>query len=180
MKQNPWKTLSSKVVYRNPWITVREDQVINPNGSPGIYGVVSPKIAVGVVALSDDNQVYLVGQYRYPTNMYSWEIPEGGVEESELPLNAIKRELQEEAGVSASSWQQLGGEIHLSNCYTSEVAYLYLARGLTEVPNSPDETEVLQVKKVPLCEAIAAVENSQIVDGLSIMGLLKVARLIGI
>ncbi len=180
MKENPWKTLSSKVVYKNPWITVREDQVINPNGTPGIYGVVSPKIAVGVVALTDDNQVYLVGQYRYPTNMYSWEIPEGGVEESESPLNAIKRELQEEAGISASSWQQLGEEIHLSNCYTSERAFLFLARGLTEVPSSPDDTEILQVKKVPLAEAVAAVENSSIVDGLSVIGLLRVARLVGI
>ncbi|NDC38040.1 MAG: NUDIX hydrolase, partial [Proteobacteria bacterium] len=95
---NPWKTLSSKVMYQNPWISVREDQVIRPDGSPGIYGVVETKVATGVVALTPEHKVILVGQYRYPLQQYSWEIVEGGAEHGEDPFVAIQRELEEEVG----------------------------------------------------------------------------------
>lgn len=173
---NPWKTLSSKLIYRNPWISVREDQVIRPDGSPGIYGVVETKVATGVVALTDDNQVWLVGQYRYPLQQYSWEIIEGGAEHGEDPFAAIQRELQEEAGLQATEWLQLGEEFHLSNCFSSERGMLYLARGLMAVPSRPDGTEVLQLKKVPLGQALSMVDSGEIKDGMSIVGLLRAER----
>lgn len=173
---NPWVTVRSRTVYTNAWITVREDEVIRPDGAPGIYGVVSTRIATGVVALTDDGRVYLVGQYRYPTDVYSWEIPEGGTDPGEDPLSCIQRELREEAGVVADHWEQLPGEIHLSNCYTSEIGYLYLARGLREVAREPEGTEVLQVRTVPFDEALAMIDRGEIVDAVTIMALLKAER----
>lgn len=173
---NPWKTLSSKVMYRNSWISVREDQVIRPDGSPGIYGVVETKVATGVVALTNDNQVWLVGQYRYPPQEYSWEIIEGGAEHGEDPFVAIQRELEEEAGLRAAEWNQLGDEFHLSNCFSSERGMLYLARELTVVPSRPDCTEVLQLKCMPLGQALLMVDSGEIKDSMSIVGLMRAER----
>lgn len=178
MEKNPWTKLSSSVVYRNPWITVREDQVLKPNGKPGIYGVVETRIATGVVALDDRNEVYLVGQYRYPTEMYSWEIPEGGTDPGEDPIDAIKRELREEAGVIANSWMQLGGEIHLSNCFSAERGVLFLARDLSVTETSHEDTEVISVKRVPFREALRMVDDGTIVDGMSIMAILRAQRML--
>lgn len=175
-EHNPWRTLSTKVVYRNPWISVREDQVVRPDGKPGIYGVVETKVATGVVALTEDQHVYLVGQYRYPIQQYSWEIIEGGAEIGEDPFHAIQRELEEEAGLRAASWFELGEEFHLSNCFSSEKGRLYLAQGLSAVPRRPDGTEVLQVKHVSLQEAVDMVDRGEIKDSVSIVGLLRAER----
>src|SRR5437868_652855 len=112
---SPWKCLSSRTVYTNDWIKVREDQVIRPDGKPGIYGVVETRIATGVLALTPDLQVYLVGQYRYPMDEYSWEIIEGGSDDGDDgALLTAQRELQEEAGLVAEHWEPLGHELHLS------------------------------------------------------------------
>src|ERR687889_405716 len=127
--KNPWLSVSSKRVYDNPWITVREDRVVRPDGESGIYGVVHYKnIAVGVLAIEEDH-VYLVGQYRYPLDRYSWEIPEGGCPEGEEPLAAARRELEEETGLRAEKWEKMC-EADLSNSVTDEVAVLFLATGL--------------------------------------------------
>lgn len=173
---NPWTTLRSRVVYENAWISVREDDVIRPDGSEGIYGVLDTRIANGVVALTPERDVYLVGQYRYPNDVYSWEIIEGGTDPGEEPLECAKRELQEEAGLIAATWHTLGHEIHVSNCVTSEVGYLFIAEDLTVTEATPDATEVLQLKKVPFEEAVAMVERGEIVDALTIMGLLLAER----
>ncbi|MCC6145633.1 MAG: NUDIX hydrolase [Candidatus Hydrogenedentes bacterium] len=174
---NPWQTLSTRVVYKNPWITVREDQVIRPDGQPGIYGVVETRIATGVLALTEADEIYLVGQYRYTMEEYSWEIIEGGSDPGEDALEAAKRELREEAGLVASEWAPLGGEIHLTNCHSSERGYLYVARGLTHVGQEPEGTELLQLKKVPFTEALAMVDRGEIKDAITIMGILRYARL---
>jgi len=175
-ERNPWKTLSTEVKYKNPWITVREDQVIRPDGHPGIYGVVETRVATGVLALDDHDALYLVGQYRYPMGCYSWEIIEGGAEPGEDPVVACKRELREEAGLEAAHWEPIGGEIHLSNCHSSERGFLYVARGLTHVGDDPDGTEQLQIKKVPWNEAVSMVERGEITDAFSIMGILLYDR----
>jgi len=176
VKRGPWTTLQSEIKYTNPWITVREDQVVCPNGSEGIYGVVEPKIAVSVVALSPDNEIYLVGQYRYPTEKYSWELIEGGVEKGEDPLVAIKRELAEEAGLGAKNWEILSRDIQLSNCYTSEIAHLYLATELYPASGVPDPTEQLAVKVVAFSDAVNMVLSGEITDALSMIGILLAAR----
>ena len=175
-EHNPWKTISSAVVYQNDWITVREDQVTRPDGKPGIYGVVETRVACGVVALAPNNEVYLVGQYRYPTECYSWEIIEGGAEKGEPPIEAIKRELQEEAGLTATEWTQLGPMIQLSNCHSSELAVCFLARGLSEVSAAPEGTELLQVKRVSLNEAVEMCADGRITDALSIIGIARATK----
>lgn len=173
---SPWRTLSSREVYRNAWIRVREDQVLRPDGSPGIYGVMSTALAVGVLALTDDEQVVLVGQWRYALDAYSWEIVEGGAHEGEDSLAAARRELAEEAGYAAGSWQRLGGELALSNSVTDERAELWLARDLTPVPSAPDPTEDLEVALIPVADAVALVDRGRITDVMTVVALLTYAR----
>ncbi len=175
--ENPWRTLASRVVYTNPWMTVREDRVVRPDGEEGIYGVIETCAATGVVALTDDDQVYLVGQWRYAFDAYSWEIPEGGAEEGEAPIDAARRELEEEAGVVAEHIEPLGGPFHLTNSLSSETGYLFLARGLKKTATNPDPTEQLAVKTVPFEEALAMVDDGTITDSVTIIALLRAARL---
>ena len=124
--KNPWKTLSSRPIYENPWLRLREDQVIRPDGKEGIYGVVDTRLAVGVIALTPEKEIFIVGQWRYPLNRYSWEIIEGGGDPNEDGLVTAKRELKEEAGLVAETWRTLGGEVHLSNCFSSERAVFFV------------------------------------------------------
>src|SRR3712207_7478588 len=164
---SPWRTVSSRRVYENPWISVREDQVIRPDGEPGIYGVVHYKnVAVGILAVEDDH-VYLVGQYRYPLERYSWEIPEGGCPEGEELLRAAQRELKEETGLEAKRWRMLG-EAHLSNSVADEYAVWFLATELTPGEQQPENGEVLEVRRVSLREALDMVLGGQITDALKI------------
>jgi len=176
-EKNPWTTLSSETRYENKWITVTEHQVLTPANSPGIYGTVHFKhLAVGVVPVDTDGFTWLVGQYRYPLKAYSWEIPEGGGSLSVTPLETAKRELKEETGMEATRWEQIV-EMHLSNSVSDERAVIFLATGLTEGAPSPDETEVLTVRKILLKDAIGMVERSEITDAMSVAGLLKAAHL---
>ena len=171
---NPWRTVSSRRVYENPWISVREDQVVRPDGEPGIYGVVHYKnIAVGVLPIEDDH-TYLVGQYRYPLERYSWEIPEGGCPEGEEPLGAAQRELREETGLEARRWQMLG-EAYLSNSVADEYAVWFLATGLVPGERRPEGTEKLSVRRLPLREALAMALNGEITDALSLVAITSYA-----
>jgi ADP-ribose pyrophosphatase len=178
--ENPWQTLNSQVVYDNKWIQVRHEEVINPSGGEGIYGVVHYKNkAIGVIPIDDEGYTYLVGQYRYPLNEYSWEIPEGGGLMHEDPIEGAKRELLEETGLVAAQWTKIA-RVHLSNSVGDEEGFLYIAEELMQVQAQPEETEQLHVRKILLTEAIEMVMRSEITDSLSVMGLLKVARLRGI
>lgn len=172
---NPWRTHEARTVYDNPWIRVTEYRVTRPAGGAGIYGVVHMKhVATGVVALEENGQVWLVGQWRYTLGAYSWEIPEGGAAPGEDPLVAAKRELLEETGMEAETWTPLQ-TLHTSNCVTDEVAHIYLARGLRRVGDPrPDPTEVLRVRCVPLTEALRMVRVGEITDAVSVAGLLRV------
>jgi 8-oxo-dGTP pyrophosphatase MutT (NUDIX family) len=167
---NPWKVLSSRFVYDNPWISVREDAVVHPSGESGIYGVVHYKNrAVGVLAV-EGGEIYLVGQYRYPLSRYSWEIPEGGCPEGEEPLDAARRELEEETGLRASSWRKMG-EAHLSNSVSDEHALWFLATGLTQGETSPEGSEQLRVRRVPLGEALRMALAGAITDSVSLLAI---------
>ena len=172
---NPWKRLSSREIYQNPWIRVREDQVITPHGKDGIYGVVEAKPAIGVVALTESLDTYLVGQYRYPLDQWSWEIPEGGGHDGEEILNCAKRELKEETGLSAEKWTFLD-TMYTSNCFTNEIGHVFLAEELTQGSAEPDETELLEVKRVPFLEAYRMVLECEIKDSLSIVALFRVQQ----
>ncbi|MCC6933619.1 MAG: NUDIX hydrolase [Deltaproteobacteria bacterium] len=175
---NPWKTLSSKIIYSNPWMQIREDQVIRPDGNSGIYGLVEARTATGVVAVTEQNEIILVGQYRYPTERYSWEIIEGGSEKGESSLSAAQRELKEEAGIIAQNWLQLGGDVQLSNCFTNEIGHLFLACNLTFIESAPEGTEVLEVRKVTIDTCREMLQSGEIEDAMSIIGLYRYLDLV--
>lgn len=177
-RRGPWTRLSSRPIYENPWITVREDQVLRPDGSPGIYGVVHFRnLAVGVVALDPEGRVILVGQYRYTLGFRSWEIPEGGCPEGEEPLAAAARELEEETGYRAARWDDLGTAA-LSNSATDEVARMYLARGLTPGKAHPEPTEDLEVAAVSWEEAWRLAMEGEAVDAITVIALARARRLL--
>lgn len=173
---DPWRTLATRSVYANPWISVREDEVVRADGSSGVYGVVSMDTAVGVVALTDDDEVVLVGQWRYALGAYSWELPEGGADAGESPRDAAARELAEEAGYAAREWTELVSSLAVSNSVTDQRAWLFVARGLDEVPVAPDPTEALEVVHVPVDEALALIDEGVITDALTVVGLLALDR----
>lgn len=175
--KNPWKTLSGEVKYDNRWIKVTEYQVINPAGGRGIYGKIHFKNkAIGIVAVDEALNTWLVGQYRYALDAWSWEIPEGGGPLDESPLNAAKRELQEETGLTAAKWSQII-RLHTSNSVTDEEGFIFLAEDLQQGEASLEETEAdMKVWKLPLKEALQMVIDGKITDSMSVMALLMVAR----
>ena len=130
-QHNPWQIIGQEDRYENPWIKVVEYDVINPGGGKGIYGKVHFKnTAIGIVPLDDEGNTWLIGQYRFPVNAYSWVIPEGGGDLHTDPLMSAQRELLEEAGIKAKSWDKVL-DMHVSNSVTNETCVVYLARGLS-------------------------------------------------
>jgi len=176
--KNPWIVKGEKAIYDNAWINVTEYDVINPSGGKGIYGKVHFKnTAIGVIALDEEQNIWLVGQYRFVLNEYSWEIPEGGCPEGEDYLTAAKRELLEETGLVAQSWRQLM-KLHLSNSVTDELAFVFLATQLEQKTASPEDTEELMVKKMPFEEAVKMVEQGEITDAISVAAIQRVQLLL--
>ncbi|MFI5158426.1 MAG: NUDIX domain-containing protein [Sphingobacteriales bacterium] len=173
-EENPWKVTAEKAIYDNPWINVTEYQVINPSGNPGIYGKVHYKNhAIGIIPLDDELNTYLVGQYRFVLNQYSWEIPEGGGPFDTTPLESAKRELLEETGLKANNWTEIQ-RMHLSNSVGDEYSIIYLARGLEQFDAEPEDTEQLMVKKVPFEDVYQMVCNGEITDSMAVAGVMKV------
>jgi 8-oxo-dGTP pyrophosphatase MutT (NUDIX family) len=172
---SPWRRLSRRKVYDNAWITVWHDDVIRPDGEPGIYGVVHyANQAVGVVPIDADDRVVLVGQYRYTMEAYSWEIPEGGSPWGEDPLEGARRELREETGYLAADWRYLG-RLYLSNSISDETAFLYVATGLTAGDAAPDGTEDLRLRHVPFEEVVAMIRDGRITDAMTVAAIQWVA-----
>ena len=172
---NPWTTLSRRAVYENPWIAVREDQVIRPDGQPGIYGVVHFKnLAVGVLPVDQEGRIWLVGQYRYTLDHYSWEIPEGGGPMGEPPEATAHRELREETGLIAGRLELLA-TAHLSNSVSDEIAYIYRATDLQTGPSAPEGSERLHVRRVEWSEAWRMLQRGEITDSMSVIALLHEA-----
>jgi ADP-ribose pyrophosphatase len=173
--RNPWTVLSKAAVYENHWIRVDHHEVLNPAGGPGIYGTVHFKThATGIVPIDEQGNVILVGQYRFPLGAYSWEIPEGGSHEDASILEAAQRELCEECGIVAKSWLEIQG-LDFSNAVTDESGTIFLAWDLAGVPPRPEDTEQIQVMRIPFWEALGRVKRGEIRDSMSIMALLRVA-----
>jgi 8-oxo-dGTP pyrophosphatase MutT (NUDIX family) len=176
-KLNPWKTKSIKTVYENNWIEVEHHEVLNPSGNDGIYGKVHFKnLAIGIIPLDENNNTWLVGQYRYPLNKYSWEIPEGGGTIGIEPIESAKRELLEECGLVANEWTEIL-QMHLSNSVSDELAIIYVAKGLTQKEAEPEDTEQLQIKKLPFNQIFEMVMNGEITDSMSVAAILKLKLL---
>jgi ADP-ribose pyrophosphatase len=171
--KNPWKTNSDQIVYQNNWIEVHHQEVTTPAGTPGVYGVVHFKnLAIGIIPLDHQNNTWMVGQFRYPLKKYSWEIPEGGGKIGIDPIESAKRELLEECGILAESWENLL-EMDLSNSATDEHAILYVARNLSFTQSEPEETEDLQLKKVPFDTLYQMVMSGEIQDAMTVAAVLK-------
>lgn len=177
ISSGPWMRRSRRVAYENAWISVWHDEVIRPDGAPGIYGVVHfAHAAAGVLALDDLDRVLLVGQHRYALDAYSWEIPEGGVPAGESALDGARRELREETGVEAAEWRELA-RAHLSNSVSDELAVLFVATGLTEGPADPDGTEDLVLRWLPFEEVLAMTLDGRIADAMTVIAVERLALL---
>ncbi len=173
-RENPWQVIRRETVYENPWIRVDHHDVINPSGGEGIYGkVLFQNLAIGILPVDEEGNTWLVGQYRFTMDRYSWEIPEGGCPIGTPPLESAQRELQEETGLTARRWELFLPEFHISNSVTDEKGMSFLARDLIPGPAAPEETEQLELKKVPLAEAIRMARAGEIQDLLSVVTLLK-------
>ncbi len=175
LNRNPWKTIKTSTVYDNKWIRVEHNEVLTPAGTEGIYGVVRYKnLAIGIVPIDNEGYTWLVGQFRYPQEKYSWEIPEGGGPIGIDPLDSAKRELLEECGLTATTWKELM-RMDLSNSVTDELAIIYTAKDLMSGEAMPEETEELRLWRLPLVEAVAMALRGEITDSMSVAALLRVA-----
>ncbi len=172
-----WKKLSSKTIWENPWMAVLEDHVINPGGGENHYGYIHFKNrAVAIVALDNEGNTWLVGQDRYTLGEYSWELPMGGAPLDEAPIDAAKRELKEETGLTAGRWSEIM-KLHTSNSITDEEGVVFIAEDLTQGESDPEEMEDLQVRKVSLDDAVQLVNDGEITDAVSVAAILRVASL---
>ena len=176
MPHNPWKTTASRIAYENQWIRVREDQVVRPDGKPGLYGVVEIRPSVGIVALNHRDETALVGQWRYALNRHSWEIPRGGSSPHETDMLATaQRELAEEAGVKAARWELLG-PVDVCNGVANDVQSLFLATELSKTPMNLDPEEDIIVKWTPFSEAVKMIMDGRITEVCSVAAILMVAQ----
>lgn len=172
-----WKKLSSRVAYENDWMQVLEDDVVNPGGGRNLYGHVHFKnVAVAILALDEADNTWLVGQSRYTLGEFSWELPMGGAPLDETPLDAAKRELAEETGLRAARWEEIM-HLHTSNSITDERGVAFVATDLSFGETQFEETEDLQIRRLPFDEAVAMVMDGRITDAISAATLLRVSLL---
>ena len=174
----PWKQLSTKIVYENPWLKIREDAVIRPDGSEGIYGVIMTPPSVFIVAINDHKEIALIGQYRYPTQKYSWELPGGGSDNQPI-LEAAQRELIEETGYTAKNWK-LAGSFQAMDGISDEICYVFIAEDLTNTDQAEQDDEgITHMKFVPFFELIEMILSGELDDGQSIATIMKAALSLG-
>ena len=169
----PWVREASRVVYRNPWVTLREDQVIRPDGVRGTYAVLELRHrSIAVVPVTDDGDTLLVGQHRYPRRQFSWEVPQGGGALDVPALEAARRELREETGITAARWTHLG-DTFLANSTTDGVGSVFLAEDLTFGAPEPEAAERITVRRLPLALAVEQAMRGEILEILSIVALAR-------
>jgi 8-oxo-dGTP pyrophosphatase MutT (NUDIX family) len=164
----PWRDLGHEIVHETPWMKVTEHRAIAPTGREAAYGVLRfQNIATGVLPVHPDGTVTLVGQARFARANYSWEMPEGGAPFGEDPLDAVKRELAEEAGLEAASWA-LALRVEVSNSITDEIGYTWIAWDLKPVPVNPDPTEIMTIVRVPFLSLLHEIERGAILDSFTV------------
>ncbi len=171
----PWRTMSSRPVYENPWISVREDSVSLPDGRSTIYGVVTAGECVGMLPFVDDHHVLLVRQYRYVFGHPTWEMPTGGLHEGESREEAVQRELAEEAGYHADRLHPLAS-FHTSKSVMWEIAHVFAVAGLTSVEVPPDDTEFIVPRVFGFDDVVQMVDSGEILDSMTVVAVLHAAR----
>lgn len=175
-KDNPWQTLGSKIVYENPWMSVYEDRVRLPNGQEGIYGFIDGKPGVFIVALSENNKIYLIESFRYPTQKWQWELPTGGIDKGQSPLEAAKHELAEELGMSAKKWTHINTFGPSSNGFMKDTQDVFVAEGLLANKEKPEDFEAIRAAKaVSFSEITSMIKNGVLIDGQSLAALIQFA-----
>ncbi|MCW5725349.1 MAG: NUDIX hydrolase [Maricaulaceae bacterium] len=171
--RGPWRVHGVRTAFENPWITVSEYEVTRPDGVPGRYGVVSPaNLAIAILPVHADGSVTFVGQHRFPTDRYEWELPEGGGPKADDPRDSARRELAEETGLRAAHWLRIL-DVDLSNSVTDEAGVGYIAWDLTQGEARPDGTEVLALRRLPFAEAVERAVAGEFRDLLTVAMLLK-------
>jgi 8-oxo-dGDP phosphatase len=168
----PWVVTGSREIHRTPWLRIREDDILWPDLKAAGWTVIEFRPAVGVVAITDDQQVHLVGQHRYAVDRFEWEIPEGLADDGEDLLAAAQRELREETGVMANRWTSLGA-MHPHNSSCDCVYHLFFAQELHPGQAQPEETEILSHKLMPFSQAMEMVQDGRIMDVFTIVGIFR-------
>lgn len=173
--RDPWTRYEQKRLFENPWFTLETQDCLNPKGAPANYTWMHFKNrAVGIIPIHEDGTITLVGQYRYPLELYSWEFPEGGCSEGRELIETAAMELSEETGLRAQTFTPFL-KFHTSNSVTDEYGELFLARGLTEGDAHPEDSEELQLRRVSLEDLLEEIENGKITDSITVMGAYKLA-----
>ena len=176
MHLNPWKTLDSRIAYENQWLRLREDRVLRPDGNQGIYSVVELRPSVGIVAINENREIVLVGQWRYPLGRYTWEIPRGGSRDGESEmLAAAKRELKEEVGLQAQTWQCLGA-VDVNNGVTTDVQHLFIATGTVACEVDRDPEEEIEIRWVPFNKAVEMAQKGELTEVCTVAAILMAAH----
>ncbi len=172
----PWKTISTKPIYSNRWLSLREDVAELPDGRTTIYGVVTCGDCVGVLPFVDSDTVLLIQQYRYVARQVTWEMPTGGVHSGESTEEAAQRELAEEIGYRAGHLIPISA-YHTSKSVMDETAHLYIGEGLVKLDRPPrDETEFIEVRPFPFRDVLQMVLSGEIVDSMTLIAVLLAAR----
>jgi 8-oxo-dGTP pyrophosphatase MutT (NUDIX family) len=178
MPPQPWKTLNTREIYKNKWMSLHEDIAELPNGHTTIYGVCEFGECVGMLPFLDDQNVLLVRQYRYVhQENHRWEMPTGGIRPGETPEQAAQRELMEEGGYCAGKLDWVS-TYHTSKSICHETAYLYIGRNLSPAEAPPDETEFIERATFSFEDALKMVEKSEIRDSMTVIAMLHAARLL--
>jgi ADP-ribose pyrophosphatase len=175
----PWEQKSTRQIYHNPWISLREDLVELPDGRTTIYGVVTCNECVGILPFLDPNIVLMIKQYRYVAKRVTWEMPTGGMHAGESCQEAAQRELAEEIGYQAGKLTWLS-TLHTSKSVVDETAHLFLGEHLFRVERPPDDTEFIEVRPLPFKEVLQMVLRSEITDSMTVIAVLRAARLLGL
>lgn len=175
----PWKIKASKKIYDGKYFKVQEDQVVQPDGKPGAYGKITMSPGISVLPLDENDNVYLTCQFRYAVEHESLEVVTGSIDSTESSLEAAKRELKEEVGITAEDWTDLG-EINPDTSIILGPMYLFLVRQLSFTELEPDGTEAIRVVKMPFSQAVEKVMRGEMTHGPSVATVLKAAQVLGV
>lgn len=170
--RGPWKTLSSREVYRDPWIALQVDDVLRPDGKPGIHSIIHIKPGITVVAMDAERHLYLAEEFHYGIGRWMIQGVSGGCEDGEDPLATAQRELREELGIVASKWTDLGGIEPITSSVAAP-AQLFFAEELTFVEAAYEGSELIRRVKVSWDEAMRMAQDGRIAHGVTLALLLR-------